>query len=92
MVRAVNSMKHDGDARSREVGQFHSTEEALEQRLWCATASGGGGGKGTGRRECVVAKQALNTASEKESEWTAVIGHKTGNRSNSQRQAPIAAP
>ena len=25
VVRAVNSMKHDGNVRLREVGQFHST-------------------------------------------------------------------
>jgi len=30
----------------QEVGQFHSTEEALEQRPRCALVGGGGGGKG----------------------------------------------
>jgi hypothetical protein len=75
----------------QEVGQLHTTEEALEQRTWCATASGGGGGKGAGRRECGLAKQVLNTASEKETVWLTLNGHKLGNHRYSQGKTPVAA-
>ena len=49
-VRAVNPKGHDGDARTREVGQAHSTCEVPEQG-WHAAARGGDGGKGPGQGE-----------------------------------------
>ena len=51
VVRAVNSNETRRQCTVQEVGQFHSTWEALEQRPWCATVGGEGGGKGTGPTE-----------------------------------------
>ena len=44
-----------------EVRQFHITCEASEQRLRCATACGGSGGKGTGQGESGSANQVPDT-------------------------------
>ena len=54
---------HDGDARTREVGQAHSTCEVSEQGWWCATGCGGDGGKGPGQGEAASANQAHGTQS-----------------------------
>ena len=47
------SKEYDGDERVREVGQLHSTCEALEQGLRCAVVCGEGGGKGADQGESV---------------------------------------
>src|ERR1039458_5653795 len=60
-VRAVNPKGHDGDARTREVGQAHSTCEVSEQGRWCAIGCGGDGGKGSGQGEAASANQAHGT-------------------------------
>src|SRR5438309_10939975 len=52
---------YDGDVRRLEVGWTHSTREAPEQRRWCATGRGGGGGKGSSRGESCRSAAAPDT-------------------------------
>ncbi len=47
------SKEYDGDERLREVGQLHSTCEALEQGPRYAVVCGEGGGKGADQGESV---------------------------------------
>ena len=53
--------EYGSDERMWEVRQSHSTEEAPEQGLWCATDCGGSGGKGTDRGESVLINQVPDT-------------------------------
>jgi hypothetical protein len=52
------SKEYDGDERLREVGQLHSTCEALEQGLRCAVVCGEGGGKGADQGESVQSNKS----------------------------------
>jgi hypothetical protein len=49
------------DGRTREVGQTHSTREALEQSGGCARGGGEGGGKGSGQGESATVPQGPDT-------------------------------
>jgi hypothetical protein len=53
--------EHGRDARRREVGQAHSTEERREQRAWSATLGGAPGGKGLGQGKSGRANQVLDS-------------------------------
>ena len=91
VVRAVNSMKQDGNVRSRKSDSSIVPKKLSNKDHGAPRSAEMVEGRESGRREYVFAKQVLNTESVKEKVWTAV-GHNTGNRRNRQRQTPVAAP
>ena len=83
---------HVGDARPWEVGQPHSSGEAPEQRLGCASACGESRAKGADQGESAAAKQVPDTEPGRDRIWTTLNGHEAGNRGHSQGTAPTFTP
>ena len=92
VVRAVNSMKQAGNARSRKSDSSIVPKKPSNTDHGAPWSAERVEGRESGRRECRAAKQVLNTESVKGKVWTVVLGHNTGNRRNRQRQTPVAAP